>query len=116
MVRLRDFIDIVEDYEKNCRRYAEDAFWEACAELGGNFLARPLELSTVEEQVHKFLSAWRSYRHPIDWDELVKALTPEAQNAASSLADVRLEYADEGVLAKVDRLYLHLWSANIEGM
>lgn len=115
-VRLRDFIDTVEDYEKDCRRNAEDAFWKVRDELGGNFLARPLELSTLVEQVHRFLGLWRSYRHHINWIKLDKIWTSEVQRTASLLTDARLEDADDGVLAKADKLYLHLLSSNIEGM
>ena len=116
MLKLQDFVDHVEDYEKNCRKYAENAFWRAHEELGGNFLAHPLAESVIKPIIHKFLGLWRSYRHHIDWKKLAETWTADVQNIAASLTDVRLEFADDLALAKADNLYLHLLSSNIEGM
>jgi len=115
MVSLRDFVATVEHYEKTHRRDAEDAFYRARSNLDGNFLARPFEQSMVEP-IHRFLALWRSYRHPIDWKRLAEVWTPEAQNTASSLTGIRLEYARNDVLAKADKLYSHLRQAKIAGI
>jgi hypothetical protein len=115
-IMLSDFIHVVQYSEQNCRVYAEEMFWEAHAELGGNFLAQPLDISTLKEPVHKFISAFRAYRKPIDWAELARAWTHEAQIVASSLTGVCLEDADDSILRKADWLYSHLASAKVVGL
>ncbi|MBI4333999.1 MAG: hypothetical protein HY673_22275 [Chloroflexi bacterium] len=90
-MKLNKFIAIVTCCELNAAE--EGAFWHARTNLGGNYLAQPLNLAAVASNVHAFLARWRSYRTRIDWQKLAHIWTPREQSIAGQLQCLGLEAA-----------------------
>jgi len=104
-VELGDFLDVITNIEK----YFDGAriFWEAKDALG-NFLSQPLKPEKVEKYAGSFLKKWRSYRHIISWTTLANDWKDDKQQIAMSLANTKLEDADESALSKCAKLFDHL--------
>lgn len=66
MLPLPVFVDAVRGYEESPGS-EEGWFWNTHEKIG-NYLADPIN-QEITGALNDFLKAWRSVRHPIDWND-----------------------------------------------
>ncbi|MFA5367408.1 MAG: hypothetical protein WC333_05975 [Dehalococcoidia bacterium] len=114
-MQLSKFIAVTEDLEKR-QGFGEGSFTEARANLGDDFLLKPLSLYGMTTYYYHFLSDWHSYRHEIDWQRLVASWGTAQQKIAAGLVNSNLENASDSELSNAAGLFNHLRRNSVAGM